>query len=66
MKNKLTPQNIYKIKRVISIVILIFGIFFILQGVFPKEKEKLEERLAKLEGGIGVIKIGGGSEVEVG
>lgn len=30
------------------------------------DKEKLEERLAKLQGGIGVIKIGGGSEVEVG
>ena len=30
------------------------------------DKEKFEERLAKLQGGIGVIKIGGGSEVEVG
>ena len=30
------------------------------------DKEKLEERLAKLQGGIGVIKVGGGSEVEVG
>lgn len=30
------------------------------------DKEKLEERLTKLQGGIGVIKVGGGSEVEVG
>lgn len=30
------------------------------------DKEKLEERLAKLQGGVGVIKVGGGSEVEVG
>jgi chaperonin GroEL len=30
------------------------------------EKEKLEERLAKLSGGIAVIKVGGGSEVEMG
>lgn len=44
LKNKLTPQNIYKIKRVISIVILIFGIFFILQGIFPNEKEKMQEK----------------------
>jgi len=29
------------------------------------EKEKLQERLAKLSGGVGVIKVGGGSEVEV-
>ena len=39
LKHRLTPVNIYKIKRVISIVILIFGLFFILQGFFPKEKE---------------------------
>ena len=44
LKNRLTPSNIYKIKRVISIIILIFGIFFMLQGIFPKEKEKFEER----------------------
>merc|ERR1719208_618761 len=29
------------------------------------EKEKLEERLAKLKGGVAVIKVGGSSEVEV-
>lgn len=50
LKNKLTPQNIYKIKRVISIVILIFGIFFILQGIFPKEKEKIQEKLEQFKG----------------
>ncbi len=30
------------------------------------EKEKLQERLAKLSGGVAVIKVGGASEVEVG
>ncbi len=29
-------------------------------------REKLQERLAKLSGGIAVIKVGGASEVEVG
>lgn len=29
------------------------------------EREKLQERLAKLSGGIAVIKVGGSSEVEV-
>ena len=29
------------------------------------DKEKLEERLAKLVGGVAVIKVGGGSEIEV-
>lgn len=30
------------------------------------DKEKLQERLAKLQGGVGIIKVGGASEVEVG
>merc|ERR1719424_2559312 len=30
------------------------------------EKDKLKERLAKLSGGVAVIKVGGASEVEVG
>merc|ERR1712190_627766 len=30
------------------------------------EKDKLKERLAKLTGGVAVIKVGGASEVEVG
>jgi chaperonin GroEL len=29
------------------------------------DKEKLQERLAKLKGGVGIIKVGGASEVEV-
>ena len=45
LKNRLTPQNIYKIKRVISIIILIFGLFFMLQGFFPKMKNNLTNRI---------------------
>lgn len=30
------------------------------------DKEKLQERLAKFKGGVGIIKVGGASEVEVG
>lgn len=45
LKHKLTRENIYKIKRVISLVIGVFGLFFILQGVFPAEKEKLQHRI---------------------
>ena len=29
------------------------------------DKEKLQERLAKFRGGVGIIKVGGASEVEV-
>lgn len=45
LKHKLTPNNIYKIKRIISIVILIFGVFFILQGLFPKSKQIVNKKL---------------------
>lgn len=45
LKNKLTPQNIYKIKRVISMVLLIFGLFFMLQGFFPKMKDKITNKI---------------------
>jgi len=45
LKHKLIPANIYKIKRVISLVISIFGLFFILQGFFPKEKEMITNKL---------------------
>ena len=41
LKHRLTPVNIYKIKRVISFILIIFGVFFLLQGVFPDFKEKV-------------------------
>jgi threonine/homoserine/homoserine lactone efflux protein len=44
LKHKLTPTNIYKIKRVISIVLIIFGVFFILQGIFPKAKDQINQK----------------------
>jgi len=34
-------------------------------GVSPYEKEKLQERLAKLIGGVAIISVGGNSEVEI-
>ncbi len=38
----------------------------IAQSTSDYEKEKYQERLAKLSGGVAVIKVGGASEVEVG
>lgn len=49
LKSRMTPHNIYKIKRVISIVLMIFGVFLIAQGIFPKEKEMLQEKLEQLK-----------------
>lgn len=49
LKSKLTPFNIYKIKRVISVILMIFGGFLMVQGFFPKEKEMIKEKLQQLK-----------------
>ena len=45
LKHRLTPVNIYKIKRVISFILIIFGVFFLLQGIFPGFKEKVVDKI---------------------
>ncbi|MBG6111791.1 threonine/homoserine/homoserine lactone efflux protein [Flavobacterium sp. CG_23.5] len=49
LKNKLTPLNILKIKKGISIVLMIFGTVLITQGWFPKEKQMVKNALEKIE-----------------
>jgi len=49
LKNKLTPYLIYKVKREINVILMIFGFFLIIQGFFPKEKEIIKERLEKFK-----------------
>ncbi|MBP6181210.1 LysE family transporter [Flavobacterium sp.] len=49
LKTKLTPGNIFKIKKGISIVMMIFGIVLITQGWFPKEKEMVKNALEKID-----------------
>ncbi|MBF2707260.1 LysE family translocator [Flavobacterium soyangense] len=49
LKNKMTPKNILKIKKGISIVLMVFGVALIVQGWFPKEKEKLKDVLERID-----------------
>jgi len=49
LKSKLTPYIIYKIKNVISIILIIFGVFLMIQGFFPNEKEMIERKLELLK-----------------
>jgi threonine/homoserine/homoserine lactone efflux protein len=37
LNSKLTPYRIYRIKRVISIIIIVSGAFLLIKGVFPKQ-----------------------------
>lgn len=49
LKTKMTPPNILKIKKGISIVLMVFGIVLITQGWFPKEKEMVKNALEKID-----------------
>jgi hypothetical protein len=45
----MTPTNILKIKKGISIVLMVFGVVLITQGWFPKEKEMVKNAFEKIE-----------------
>jgi threonine/homoserine/homoserine lactone efflux protein len=49
LKSKLTPTNIFKIKKGISIVLIVFGVALMAQGWFPKEKEMVKNAWEKIE-----------------
>lgn len=49
LKSKMTPSNILKIKKGISIVLMVFGTVLITQGWFPKEKEMVKKAFQKIE-----------------
>ena len=49
LKSKMTPTNIIKIKKGISIVLMIFGLVLITQGWFPGEKEMMKNAFEKIE-----------------
>ncbi|WP_339919274.1 LysE family transporter [uncultured Flavobacterium sp.] len=49
LKTKMTPTNILKIKKGISVVLMVFGIVLITQGWFPKEKEMVKNAFQKIE-----------------
>ena len=49
LKTKLTPVNILKIKKGISIVMMIFGMVLITQGWFPEEKEMVKKAFDKID-----------------
>ncbi|HEA28526.1 MAG TPA: LysE family translocator [Leeuwenhoekiella sp.] len=44
LRSKLTPTRVAKIKKVISIVLFIFGLVFIVKGTFPSEISKIEQK----------------------
>lgn len=49
LKNKLTVANITKVKKITSMVLVVFGLVIMLQGWFPSERKIVKEALEKIE-----------------
>ena len=49
LRSKLNPNNILLIKKAISIVLIISGVFLLSQGWFPQERKIMDKALDKLE-----------------
>ncbi|MBK5192108.1 MAG: LysE family transporter [Flavobacteriaceae bacterium] len=45
LNRKLTPDRIFKMKKGISVLLIIFGIILIVRGIFPKKLENLENQI---------------------
>lgn len=49
LRNKLNTKNINLIKKTISVVLIISGVFLLTQGWFPKERQIIDNAFEKLE-----------------
>ena len=49
LKNKLTPINILKIKKLTSLLLIVFGISIMMQGWFPSDQKLVRKALEKIE-----------------
>jgi len=49
LRSQLNPKNIILIKKIISVILIISGIFLLTQGWFPKEKQIVNSAFEKLE-----------------
>ena len=49
LRNKLTTENIIKIKKISSILLIVFGTFLLSQGWFPSDKTFVTKTIEKIE-----------------
>lgn len=49
LKNKMTPVNILKIKKLTSILLVVFGLSIMMQGWFPSDQKLVKRALEKIE-----------------
>lgn len=48
IRKKLTPRRIFKIKKIIALVILGFGVLLLTQGFFPEEKKFIKDKIEEI------------------
>jgi hypothetical protein len=49
LKHKMTPNNILKMKKTISVLLIIFGIVLMFQGWFPTNQKIPKQLLEKID-----------------
>jgi threonine/homoserine/homoserine lactone efflux protein len=49
LKSKMTPSNILKIKKITSVLLIVFGISIMMQGWFPSDQKFVKKALEKIE-----------------
>jgi len=49
LRSQMTPTNILKIKKIISILLVIFGLVLMFQGWFPSEQKLVKKALEKID-----------------
>ena len=49
LKHKMTPKNILNIKKLISLLLILFGMAIMLQGWFPSDQKMVKKALEKME-----------------
>jgi threonine/homoserine/homoserine lactone efflux protein len=49
LKHKMTPENILKIKKGVSIILIVFGLTILWQGWFPSDQKLVKSALEKIK-----------------
>ena len=49
LRSQMTPSNILKMKKIISVLLVIFGLVLMLQGWFPSDQKLVKKALEKIE-----------------
>lgn len=48
LKSKLTPRVVFKMKKIVSLIILFIGVALVVQGFFPSGTAKIKQKIEKI------------------